>query len=355
MSTLDTLPQAAAATETRAGRVVVLIPAHNEEAGIGAAVDSLLAQSRRPDRVIVIADNCTDATAEIAAARGAEVWPTVGNTAKKAGALNQVLDALLPTLDAHVVTMDADTVLSPTWIADALTALAEHPFAGAVSGTYQAREARGLLPLLQRIEYHQVHRRISRGGGHVYVLSGTATMFEPQVLQMLKRHRGFVYDEQSIVEDFDVTLAVQFHGYTPRTFKHLTTTTDVMETWRALSQQRLRWQRGTIETLLRYGWRRHTRKLWLAQIASYLMTVLFLATVLAWGLAFGLHGGGDPRWLLLTPVFMASQFVETRGAGRKATLLAVALFPLWAYDLYRLAIYWIAAARVVRRTQAVWH
>ena len=332
--------------------MIALVPAHNEEAVIADALASLERQTVRPERVVVVADNCADDTAQIAASRGAEVWPTVGNTARKAGALNQVLDSLLPTLDAHVVTVDADTVLSPTWIEDALVALAENPDMGAVSGTYQARQARGLLPLLQRIEYHQVHRRISRSGGHVHVLSGTATMFEPR---MLKRQRGWVYDERSIVEDFDVTLALRFNGYQPRTFKHLTTTTDVMETWGALSRQRLRWQRGTLETLLHYGWRRNTRRLWLGQVVSYLMTGVFLAAFAAIGLTIHLGVVPDPRWLLTTPIFMLSQFMETRSAGFKATALAVALIPLWLYDLYRLVIYWIAAVRVVRRTQAVWH
>ena len=348
-------PDQHASPGTGGARVVVLVPAHNEEAVIADALDSLEQQTRRPDRVLVVADNCTDDTARIAASRGAEVWPTVGNTGKKAGALNQVLDSLLPALDAHVVTMDADTVLCPTWIEDALVALAENPGMGAVSGTYRAREAPGLLPLLQRIEYHQVHRRISRSGGHVYVLSGTATMFEPRILLMLKRQRGWVYDERSIVEDFDVTLAVRFYGYQPRTFKHLTTTTDVMETWGALSRQRLRWQQGTLETLLRHGWRRHTRKLWLGQVVSYLMTGFFLAAFAAIGLTIHLGAVPDLRWLLVTPIFMLAQFVETRRAGIRAVALAAVLVPLWFYDLYRLVIYWIAAARVVRRSQAVWH
>ena len=46
--------------------VTVLIPAHNEAASIGATLDSLRAQEPAPDRVIVIADNCTDTTEAIA-------------------------------------------------------------------------------------------------------------------------------------------------------------------------------------------------------------------------------------------------------------------------------------------------
>jgi cellulose synthase/poly-beta-1,6-N-acetylglucosamine synthase-like glycosyltransferase len=332
-----------------------LLPAHDEEATLAAALDSLAAQTRPPDRTVVVADNCTDNTALLAYAAGVEVFVTVGNSARKAGALNQALARLQLDSETYVLAMDADTVLCDTWIEDAVAALVALPDLGAVSGTYRARSGRGAIALLQKIEYHQVHRRISRGGGHVYVLSGTATMFSPAVLRSLDVGEGRMYDETSIVEDFDVTLRVRFAGYRPRTFKHLVTTTDVMETWRDLSRQRLRWQRGTLETLLRYGWRRHTRRLWLGQVASYLMTLVFLAMLAAWG--YTIHAGIAPdlKWLLIIPVFVVSQLVETRRAGVRATLLAMALVPLWLYDLYRLCIYWIAAGRVVLRTQTVWH
>jgi 1,2-diacylglycerol 3-beta-glucosyltransferase len=60
---------------TRTLRFDVIIPAHDEEAGIGAAVRSTLAIDWPHDcfRVVVVADNCTDATAEVAAKAGAQV------------------------------------------------------------------------------------------------------------------------------------------------------------------------------------------------------------------------------------------------------------------------------------------
>ena len=72
-----------------------MIPAHNEEGQIVATIRSLRAQTRPPDRIIVAADNCTDATVELARGEGVEVYATVDNTHKKAGALNQVLERLL--------------------------------------------------------------------------------------------------------------------------------------------------------------------------------------------------------------------------------------------------------------------
>jgi cellulose synthase/poly-beta-1,6-N-acetylglucosamine synthase-like glycosyltransferase len=56
-------------------RFDVIVPAHNEELVIAAAVASLKSIEWPQDqfRVIVVADNCTDATVEIAAAAGAHV------------------------------------------------------------------------------------------------------------------------------------------------------------------------------------------------------------------------------------------------------------------------------------------
>lgn len=51
--------------------IAVLIPAHNEQLGIGATLDSLKAQLTPNDRIVVIADNCQDETATVARSYGA--------------------------------------------------------------------------------------------------------------------------------------------------------------------------------------------------------------------------------------------------------------------------------------------
>src|SRR5438128_10592788 len=53
----------------------IIVPAHNEAAGIASTVKSLLALDWPADkrRVVVVADNCSDDTAELARAAGAVV------------------------------------------------------------------------------------------------------------------------------------------------------------------------------------------------------------------------------------------------------------------------------------------
>ena len=54
-------------------RVAVLIPAHDEGSGIGDTLRALIPQLRHGDRLLVVADNCADDTAAVAATEGAEV------------------------------------------------------------------------------------------------------------------------------------------------------------------------------------------------------------------------------------------------------------------------------------------
>ena len=125
------------------GQVLALIPAHNEEKIVGQAVGALGEQVRRPERIVVVADNCTDSTVPLARKMGAEVFETTGNTHKKAGALNQALNHFLPELDDDdfIFVQDADSVIFTDFMANALAWFARRRNLGALGGTFRALPA----------------------------------------------------------------------------------------------------------------------------------------------------------------------------------------------------------------------
>src|SRR3954468_13749647 len=63
----------AAAADGPRPRCAVLVPAHDEEAGIARTLGDLLPQLGPGDRLVVVADNCADGTAAVARGAGAEV------------------------------------------------------------------------------------------------------------------------------------------------------------------------------------------------------------------------------------------------------------------------------------------
>jgi len=64
-------------------RVAVIVPAHNESSGLVPTLQDIKAQLGAGDRLVVVADNCSDDTAAVAAASGAEV--IVRNESEKIG------------------------------------------------------------------------------------------------------------------------------------------------------------------------------------------------------------------------------------------------------------------------------
>ncbi|MGA0980565.1 MAG: glycosyltransferase family 2 protein, partial [Candidatus Nanopelagicales bacterium] len=160
-------------------RITVLVPAHNEEQALPITLGALAAQTRKPDRVIVVADNCTDRTPQIAREMGYEAFETVDNQHKKGGALNQVLTALLPTAGPRdvVLVMDADTSLGPEFIEAAAGRLEADPELAAVGGLFYGEDGGGILGQFQRNEYTRYSMQIRQRRGRVFVLTGTATMF----------------------------------------------------------------------------------------------------------------------------------------------------------------------------------
>jgi len=101
-------------------RVVVLVPAHDEQTALPATLRSLAALDYPPQllRIVVIADNCTDATANLARDHGVEVLERHGDPRGKGAALAWALARLAQSDADHdaVLFVDADCAASPNLV-----------------------------------------------------------------------------------------------------------------------------------------------------------------------------------------------------------------------------------------------
>lgn len=356
-------------------RVVVLMPAHNEAATIDLALDSLREQVRRPDLVVVIPDNCTDDTVGVVSARGdAVIAASRDNTRKKAGALNQTLDRVLPALDDHdaVLVLDADSAIDPEFIQAALARLggpvssARHgQVIGGVGGTFRGGRGGGFVGMLQRNEYARYARDVRRLKGKVLVLTGTAALFEVGVLRRVIAARASgklpggqaqVYDTEVLTEDNELTLALLHLGYGIVSPKECLLETEVMTNWRDLWAQRVRWKRGALENLLDYGLTRVTARYWGRQVLTHLgvlVTAIYLATI-CWSLAAG--GSIHPRsiWMLITVIFMAERVLSVRERGPLQMALAGLLVIEMAFDFFLQAAQGKAFWATITKSERNW-
>ncbi len=348
------------------GIIVALVPAHDEETSIGATLDSLRAQELPTARIIVVADNCSDATARIALEHEAEVFETTGNRSKKAGALNQALASLIPELpdDARVLVIDADSSIAPEFLALAVSELTAG--AGAVGGVFYGKLASGsLLERLQRAEYVRYARQVSRNGSRAYVLTGTATVFPVSVLREVAAGRldgtlppgpGAYYDEHTMTEDSYMTFAVKSLGYRTPSPAGCWVQTEVMPTWRQLWKQRCRWQLGALENLRAFGWLTPvTRGYTARQVIAVAELLFFLAYVStsAWSAATGTYRI-VPAWMAIGVLFWLERVISVRKAGPLAMLVAAAGILELGYGLFLKAVNVRCYVTAVRNRQVPW-
>jgi cellulose synthase/poly-beta-1,6-N-acetylglucosamine synthase-like glycosyltransferase len=346
--------------------VTVLVPAHDEEERLGATLASLLGQSHPPERVVVVADNCTDATPGIARRAGVEVFETSGNTKKKAGALNQALTALLPTLGDNdlVMVMDADTTLDDGFLAAAVRRMTDDRALMAIGALFHGEEGAGVLGQFQRNEYTRYARDLRRRRGRVFVLTGTASLFRPRALRTVAAERGRslpgvhgdVYDTIALTEDNELTLAIKSLGGLMVSPAECTVVTEVMPSWRALWVQRLRWQRGALENLGAYGLRPRTLRYWAQQlgigygvvaVATYLLLMALMVLAMDSWVWF-------PFWAGIGSLFVVERLVSVWHGGWRARVLAVLLFPEMFFALFLNLVYLKGIVDLTLHRQAQW-
>ncbi|TFB99036.1 glycosyltransferase family 2 protein [Cryobacterium adonitolivorans] len=346
--------------------VTVLIPAHNEELSLPVTLASLFAQSHRPERVIVVADNCTDNTIAIARAYGVEVFESVNNSKKKAGALNQVLSRVLPgQLDNDVImVMDADTALDDGFLAAAVARFTSDRALMAIGGLFYGEPGFGLIGLLQRNEYVRYSRELARRRGRVFVLTGTASMFRPFALRSVAENRaltlpgvhGDVYDTHALTEDNELTIALKSLGALITSPAQCTVVTELMPTLPALWQQRLRWQRGALENIGAYGLTPATLRYWAQQLGigySVIALTSFLTLILVTLLAVSTWVW-FPFWLGLGSIFVAERVVTVWEGGWRARLLALTVFPELCFDMFLNVVYVKGIIDITLGRQANW-
>lgn len=95
-------------------RVAVLMPAHNEASGIVEVIAGVKAQLLAGDRLLVVADNCSDATAKLAREAGAEVTERFHEQLRGKGyALDHGVRELALDPPEVLIIVDADCYLGP--------------------------------------------------------------------------------------------------------------------------------------------------------------------------------------------------------------------------------------------------
>lgn len=236
----------------------ILIPAHNEEKSIVRCLDSVLKSTVRNLEIVVIDDASTDRTLEIVYAyirkhpdfnRSIRVVRCIQNVGK-AAALNKALESGLK--GEYIMTLDADSVLHPNAIENAVEYFLEDPNVAGVAANVRVIDSMSILGLLQKFEYMVGYRskKFYTVSNCEFIIGGVASTYRYSTLKEV----GF-YDDDVQTEDIALSLKVASLGNRKHKLVYgydVIAMTEGVQTFKALLRQRYRWKLGSLQSLFKH-------------------------------------------------------------------------------------------------------
>lgn len=233
-----------------AGSVAVVVPAHNESVGIIPTLQDIASQLREDDRLIVVADNCSDDTAAVSVVHGAQVLPRNEPDRRGKGyAMAWAIAHLKEDPPEFVLFVDADCRLEQDFLTKTLN------YCARTGGPVQA------LYLMTSAEGFQVNQRVAEfvwrlknwvrplglnHFGRPVQLMGTGMMFPWEVIKSAPLASGH------IVEDLKLGLDLGLAGTPARFLPTVRVTSEFATTERGAESQRQRWIEGHLAMIASY-------------------------------------------------------------------------------------------------------
>ena len=229
-------------------KVAVLMPAHDEATGIRQSLENLLPQLLPGDRLLVVADNCSDDTACIAAAAGAEVIERRDATRRGKGfALDFGVRHLERSAPEVVIVADADCRFS----ADSIDRLAREcaTQGRTIQGLYLMLSPEGAGTRTRVAQFAWLVKNLVRPTGLMALglpchLMGSGMAFPWECIRSAQLASGH------IVEDMQLGLDLARKGKAARFCPDVLITSYFPQTVEGIRSQRTRWEHGHLGLIL---------------------------------------------------------------------------------------------------------
>ena len=333
-------------------RFLVLIPAHNEAKLISSTLHAVFADCRARDQVLVVADRCTDGTAQVARSAGASVLERAEGSEPGRAAARQAGVEHARELEWDVVVMlDADSVIEPGFL-DACEGALE-PGVPAVQARSESSKGRSMAAeaalaafTIQGITLPRGRQRLGRW----VRLRGTG--------MAIRRDVALSHSFSAPAsEDLFFTLDLLLSGHRCRHVDSARVRSQGASSWSAFGGQKVRYEAGrmaaaraSIPRLLRRGIQRRDGAcleaaclLALPPFAPSAVSLL-LGGVLALGAGAAMIAAVFAAGFLLLIVALVTGLIQSRAGVR--TWLSLVIAP-W-YLLWKTAVQIRALASVLR-------
>ncbi len=293
--------------ETSKNRIALIIFAQNESILIQSTVSAARKTLRAGDALFVIADNCTDNTADLAREAGAEIFIRKQELPHGKGAAISWFIQNYPEQYgnfSYLVILDADSKINPDFLDTLEKSLGDGIDVGQcylAPVDYEGTALSKLIALSEIVE-QTVFDRIRAELGWSVRLRGTGMVFRPQVLQEV------AYRIDTEVEDIALSLLMAEKHLIVKQLFDVPVHDPKPQEMVAASRQRARWFRGQWLALWKYR-----------------------------GVIWKILGKRLNGWSVIASVFLKPRWLKLTGM----IILAIILFkiPILSIILFSLAIW----------------
>ncbi len=228
--------------------VSVIIPAYNEERSIAKTIESALASDyfKNKFEVIVVDDGSEDKTLEISRRfEGKQVRVFHKKNGGKGTALNFGIKRARGDV---VFSMDADTFVNPESMKN-MVRYFKNPEVMAVTPAMLIHNPKSVLQRVQHMEYllGLFLRKVFAALNSIYITPGAFSAYRKTFFD---KYGG--YDEGNITEDLEMSLRIQYQGYSVENCPDAPVYTIAPSKFKELLVQRRRWYFGLIKNLIKY-------------------------------------------------------------------------------------------------------
>jgi biofilm PGA synthesis N-glycosyltransferase PgaC len=312
-------------------RISVLVPAHNDAAVLRECLDAVMHQTLPVDEIVVVADSCTDDTADVAASYGAVVVET------QQGAKAASQDVGLPHVTGDIlVCLDADTVIDLDVV---------EKFVDELENGSDATCA-NMLPMPQQRGFWVANRRFAYALGRFWwrwcqaevgrlmVLSGCAYALRTETVRSIGGFPG-----KLITCDMDLTWSLYRAGYKTTFCHHALAYTYDPETFTVYTKQMRRWASGFFQNFQAHKHEVFRSPGAMLVVGSLLFDLLSLPVTYAFVSTWTLRNPSSLKWLApsIAIHWVISMAIVTRTITFKQALVGFPCY--WIANWWNKAIY----------------
>jgi len=368
---LGSLPSVHVTDRARGGRrprVCVIIPAHNESVSIAKTIVAIKRQLTTSDRLVVVADNCSDDTAKVAALAGAEVIERHDHERVGKGyALHHGIQFVGRSSGAAdvVIFVDADCELAPGSVDELAQLSASRSQPVQATNLQESPPVAGKTARIADFALkvkNYVRPLGAQRFGLPCQLSGTGMAFPWSIISSVELSTGHITEDLKLAADLAIS------GYESLFCPDAKVTSRAPATIQGNQIQRTRWEHGHLAIICEYVpylfWNAcKKRKLSLLAMALDLsIPPLGLFALIMVALTCGsvlVSLGGFPAWSVIVtastlPIFAMAIWLAWYRHGRKIVsgrellstpLYALSKIPMFWRFLTNRQIAWIRSER----------